>query len=68
MRWRPPRLSRVSAEHRRALRLLASSRRGVNAALLVHGNGFKRRVLARLGQAWLAAAKREVIRPSGGTE
>ena len=43
----PPK-PRVSAEQRRALRLLASSRHGVNAALLVHGHGFKRRVLASL--------------------
>jgi len=61
----PPK-PRVSAEQRRALRLLASSRHGVNAALLVHGHGFKRRVLAGLVRRKLTAAEREVAM-AGGT-
>jgi hypothetical protein len=39
----------LSSEQRRALELLAGSRPGVDAALLVYGHGFKRRVLAGLG-------------------
>ena|SRR5260370_1173331 len=45
---------------RRAPKLLASSRHGVNAALLVHGHGFKRRVLAGLIRRKLTAGEREV--------
>ena len=60
----PPK-PRVSAEQRRALRLLASSRHGVNAALLVHGHGFKRRVLAGLVRRKLTAAEREVAMAGG---
>jgi hypothetical protein len=59
----PPK-PRVSAEQRRALRLLASSRHGVNAAL-VHGHGFKRRVLAGLVPRKLTAAEREVAMAGG---
>jgi len=55
----------MSAEQRRALRLLASSRHGVNAALLVHGHGFKRRVLAGLVRRKLTAAEREVAMAGG---
>jgi hypothetical protein len=53
--------SRLTPERRRALEVLASSRHGVNAELLVHGYGFSRRVLAGLVRAGLAAAKREVV-------
>ena len=60
----PPK-PRVSAEQRRALRLLASSRHGVNAALLVHGHGFKRRVLGGLFRRGLTAAEREVAMAGG---
>jgi hypothetical protein len=60
----PPK-PRVSAEQRRALRLLASSRHGVNAALLVRGHGFKRRVLAGLIRRKLTAAEREVAIAGG---
>ena len=62
----PPK-PRVSAEQRRALRLLAGSRHGVNAALLVHGHGFKRRVLAGLIRRKLTAAEREVAMAGGKT-
>jgi hypothetical protein len=41
-----PREHRFSAERRRSLQLLASSRDGVKAELLVHIHGFKRQVLA----------------------
>jgi hypothetical protein len=56
---------RLSPEQRRALRLLASSSSGVNAALLVYDHDFKRRVLAGLVQRKLATAKREVAMASG---
>jgi hypothetical protein len=52
-------------ERRRALELLASSRHGANAELLVLGHGFKRRVLAGLVRAGLAAAEREEVVAGG---
>jgi hypothetical protein len=55
----------VSAERRHALKLLASSSGGVNAALLVQIHGLKRHVLAGLVQLKLAAAKREVAMADG---
>jgi hypothetical protein len=55
----------VSPEQRRALALLASSQSGINAALLVYGHGFKRRVLAGLVRRGLAAAEREVVMAGG---
>jgi hypothetical protein len=60
----PPK-PRFSAERRRALKLLASSGGGVNAALLVHIHGFKRHVLAGLVRRKLAAAEREVAMAGG---
>jgi hypothetical protein len=56
---------RLTSEQRRALALLASSRPGVHAALLVYGHGFKRRVLAGLVRRGLAAAEREVVKAGG---
>jgi hypothetical protein len=61
----PTRRPSVTAERRRALELLASSRHGVNAALLVHGHGLSRRILAGLVRAKLAAAERKVIMAGG---
>jgi hypothetical protein len=52
---------RLTAERRRALELLASSRHGANEALLVLGHGFSRRRLAGLVQRGLAAAEREIV-------
>ena len=63
----PPRKHRPSPERRRALELLASSSRGINAALLVHIHGFKRHVLAGLVRRKLAAAEREVAMAGGST-
>ena len=57
----PPKPPRVGAEQRRALALLAGSRDGVKAELLIHGHGFKRRVLAGLARRKLAAAEREAM-------
>jgi hypothetical protein len=57
----------LTPERRRALELLASSRHGVNAALLIHGHGLSRRMLAGLVRANLVAAKREVIMAGGKT-
>jgi hypothetical protein len=55
----------VSAEQRRALKLLASSRHGVNEELLVRGHGLSRGVLASLGRRGLAAAEPEVVMAGG---
>jgi hypothetical protein len=54
-----PRERHLSAEQRRALKLLASSRHGVNIQLLVHDNSFSRRMLAGLIRTGLATEKRE---------
>ena len=51
----------MTAERRRALKLLASDRHGVDKKLLVLGHGFKRQMLAALIAAGLAAAEREVV-------
>jgi hypothetical protein len=56
---------RLSDEQCRALALLAGSGPGVNAALLVYGHGFKRRVLAGLVRRGLAAADREMVMAGG---
>jgi hypothetical protein len=56
---------RLTSEQRRALTLLVSSGPGVNAALLVYGHGFKRRVLAGLIRRRLAAAEREAVIAGG---
>jgi hypothetical protein len=56
---------RLSPARRRALKLPASSRHGVNEELLVHGHDFSRQLLAGLGRAGLAAAKLEVVMAGG---
>jgi hypothetical protein len=56
---------RLSEERRRALKLLASSRHGVNAGLLVFVHGFDRRVLDGLVKVGLAAAERDVVVAGG---
>ena len=61
----PPRKRRVSAERRRALELLASSRHGVNEALLVHGHGISKRLIAGLVRSGLAVADRDVMKAAG---
>ena len=48
----------LTLERRRALKLLASSRHGVNAELLVHGQRLGRRVLAGLVRAGLQRSAR----------
>jgi hypothetical protein len=53
-------VTRLSAEQRRALKLLASSRHGANEELLVRGHGFSRGVLASVVRRGLAVAEREV--------
>jgi hypothetical protein len=58
-------VARLSAEQRRALTLLASSRHGVNEELLVRGHGFGRGVLASLVRRGLAATEREVVMAGG---
>jgi hypothetical protein len=55
----------LTPERRRALELLASSRQGVNAELLVHGHRLSRRILAGLVRAGLVAAKREMVMAGG---
>jgi hypothetical protein len=45
--------------------LLAGSRHGVNAELLIRGHRLSRRVLAGLVRAGLAAAKREMVMAGG---
>ena len=61
----PPKPPRVGAEQRRVLALLAGSRDGVKAELLILGHCVSRRVLAGLVRAGLAAAKREVVMAGG---
>ena len=56
---------RLSTERRRALKLLASSRQGINAGLLVFVHGFDRRVLDGLAKTWLGAAEHEVVVAGG---
>jgi hypothetical protein len=55
----------LTPERRRALELLASSRQGVNAELLVHGHRLSRRILAGLVRAGLVAAKHEMVMAGG---
>jgi hypothetical protein len=62
-----PRKRRLGAEQRRALKLLASSRQGVNEELLVRGHGISRRMLAGLVRTGLVAEEREVIKAGGKT-
>ena len=56
---------RLSPERRRALKLLASNRHGVNAGLLVFVHRFERRVLEGVVKAGLAVAEREVVIAGG---
>jgi hypothetical protein len=56
-----PHRPRLTPKRRRALKLLASSRHGVNEELLVRGHGFSRGVLASLVLRGLAAAEHEVM-------
>jgi hypothetical protein len=58
---------RLSAERRRALALLASSRHGANEELLVHGYGFSRRMLAGFGRAGLATWHHKTVIAGGRT-
>jgi len=58
-------VTRLSAEQRRALALLASSPHGM-CEELVRGHGFSRGVLASLVRRGLAASEREVIVAGGG--
>jgi hypothetical protein len=57
--------SHLTPERRRALELLACSRHGVDAELLVRGHRLSRRVLAGLVRAGLAGAKHEVMMAGG---
>jgi hypothetical protein len=61
----PTRRPSLTPERRRVLELLASSRHGVSAELLVHGYGLSRRILASIVRAGLAAAKHEVVMAGG---
>jgi hypothetical protein len=51
---------RISMEQERALKLLASSRHGLNEELLLRGHGFSRGVLVSLVRRQLAAREPEV--------
>src|SRR5262249_12855864 len=61
----PMTVTRLSAEQRRALKLLASSRHGVNEELLVRGHGLSRGGLASLVRRRLAAAEHEGMMAGG---
>ena len=63
VRWT---MARLTSERRRALKLLARDRYGVNKDLLM-GHGFSRLVLAGLIAAGLATAEREVVNAGGKT-
>jgi hypothetical protein len=52
---------RTSSEQQRALKLLASSRHGLNEELLVRGHGFSRGVLSSLIRRRLAVNEREIV-------
>ena len=60
-------MARLTAERRRALKLLASDQHGVNRDLLVLGHGFKRQMLAALLATGLATAEHEVVKAGGKT-
>jgi hypothetical protein len=60
-----PRERHLSAEQRRALKLLASGRHGVNEELLVHSHDFRRPTIVGLIRAGLAAADREIVKAGG---
>ena len=63
----PLRKRRLTAEQRRALKLLARSRHGVNEELLVHSHGFRRPTIVGLINVGLAAPEREVMKAGGKT-
>jgi len=54
-------VTRLSAEQRRALTLLSSSRHGVNERLLARSLGFSRAVLSSLVRRRFAAREREIL-------
>jgi hypothetical protein len=56
---------RISLEQERALKLLASSRHGLNEELLLRGHGISRGVLSSLVWRRLAAREREVMMAGG---
>ena len=56
---------RLTPERRRALKLLARSRHGVDEELLVHSHGFRRPTIVGLVSAGLATARREVMKAGG---
>ena len=56
---------RISLEQERALKLLASSRHGLNEELLLRGHGISRGVLSSLVRRRLAAREREVVMAGG---
>jgi len=58
---------RLTPERRRALKLLARSRHGVNEELLVHSHGFRRPTIVGLVSAGLAATEREVVKAGAKT-
>jgi hypothetical protein len=57
-----PRERHLSAEQRRVLKLLASSRHGATEKLLVVAHGFDSDMIADLVRAGLATAEREVMK------
>jgi hypothetical protein len=63
----PLRKRRLTAEQRRALKLLARSRHGVDEELLVHSHGFRRPTIVGLVSAGLAVAEREVMKAGAKT-
>jgi hypothetical protein len=56
---------RISSEQERALKLLASSRDGVNEETLLRGHGVSRGVLSSLIRRRLAVTQREVAMAGG---
>jgi hypothetical protein len=58
-------VTRLSAEQRRALRLLAISPHGANEDLLVSGHGISIGVLASLARRGLATAEHDVMMAGG---
>jgi hypothetical protein len=60
-------VTRLSAEQRRALALLADSREGVNEELLLRAHRFSRGVLSSLVRRRLAATERGVMKAGGKT-
>jgi hypothetical protein len=58
-------VTRLSAEQRRALTLVASSRHGINEQMLARSLGFSSAVLASLVRRRLAARERELVMAGG---